>query len=92
MGIEGDFNEIIIVDPETSDHTKKDVFAEIMRKNGYKPGEILVVGDDLHSEIKAAKELNIDAVLYDKYDQFPVDESTVKISNFWELARLVGGG
>jgi putative hydrolase of the HAD superfamily len=90
MGIKDDFKEVVIVDPETTDLTKKDVFADIMRKNGYKPEEVLVVGDDLYSEIKAARELNIDAVLYDKYDQFSVDQSTVKISNFRELLPLIG--
>ncbi|MGZ3752520.1 MAG: hypothetical protein ACXVIY_11555, partial [Mucilaginibacter sp.] len=33
LGIEQDFKSIHIVDPEVSDQTKKDVFAEIMQKH-----------------------------------------------------------
>ena len=36
LGIEEDFKEIHIVDPEVKDKTKKDVF-EIMEKYRYKP-------------------------------------------------------
>src|SRR5215471_12775708 len=49
MEIGQDFKEIHIVDPLTSDKTKKDVFADIMKRHGYAKSELLVVGDDLHS-------------------------------------------
>ena len=66
MGIEADFREIHIVDPAQTKDTKKDVFYSIVERHGYRPGDMLVVGDDPHSEIKAAQELGLDAVLYDK--------------------------
>ena len=65
LNIAGDFKEIHIVDPSTSSGTKKDVFAEIMQRHRFHHTEVLVVGDDLYSEIKAAKELGMSAILYD---------------------------
>ncbi len=85
LGIGSDFEEIFIVDLSESDITKKDVFAGIMKKYGYKPKEVLVVGDDLHSEIKAAKELNMDAVLYDMED---ISLSTPNISRIQSFEDL----
>lgn len=65
LNIEDDFEEIHIVDPELSASTKKDVFAEILKRYNYKIEEVLIIGDDPHSEIKAAAELGIDTFLYD---------------------------
>ncbi|WP_230680346.1 HAD family hydrolase [Pontibacter rufus] len=89
MGIEKDFKEIHIVDPMTSAKTKKDVFADIMERNGYTPAEMLVVGDDPESEIKAARELGIDTALYDKYNLHAQTEATYRISDFKELGKLL---
>lgn len=66
LGIEKDFKEIFIVDPVNSDKTKKDIFLEIIAKNGYSPSDLIVVGDDLKSEINAAIECGIDAVWYNR--------------------------
>ncbi len=65
LGIEDDFVEIHIVDPETSKQTKRDVFADIMKRHNYTAEDILVIGDDPESEIKAAIELGIDTFLFD---------------------------
>jgi putative hydrolase of the HAD superfamily len=64
LSLQNDFEAYYIVDPAVSDHSKKDVFNDIMQDYNLKPEEILVVGDDIHSEIQAAKELGIDAVVY----------------------------
>lgn len=90
MGIEQDFKEIHIVDPATSHKTKKDVFADIIYRNAYQPAEVLVVGDDLQSEIKAAKELGIDTVLYDKFHLHDGNSSQHRITDFKELIEFVG--
>jgi putative hydrolase of the HAD superfamily len=37
MGIAQDFQEVHIGDPATSDKTKKDVFADILQRHGYRP-------------------------------------------------------
>jgi putative hydrolase of the HAD superfamily len=69
LGIEADFAEIHIVDPEISAQTKKDVFADILKRHQYKTEEVLVIGDDPESEIKAATALGIDTFLFDPDDK-----------------------
>jgi len=89
MKIRNDFKEIHIVDPSTSDQTKKDVFGEIIETYGYDKSEVLVVGDDPHSEIKAAQDLGIDAVLYNKLNLNKRITSIREINSFEELAVVV---
>jgi putative hydrolase of the HAD superfamily len=88
MGIEADFRQVIVVDPDTSDKTKKDIFADIMQQHGYQPAQVLVIGDDPESEIKAARELGLDTVLYDKENRHPNAVATFRISDFRELRAL----
>ena len=88
MKLSNVFKEIHIVDPSTTDKTKKDVFADIIHRNGYANSEVLVVGDDPASEIKAAQELKIDAVLYDKVNRYP-DTSMTRIDDFTKLTALL---
>ncbi|MDB5124806.1 MAG: dUMP phosphatase [Mucilaginibacter sp.] len=78
LGIEADFLEIHIVDPETSQQTKKDVFASIMQRHNYNTNEILVIGDDPESEIKAANELGIETFLFDPAGKHPENAATYK--------------
>ena len=65
LGIRNEFKEIHIIDRTTTAKTKKDVFAEIMFRNKLNAEQVLVIGDDIDSEIKAARELEIDAILYE---------------------------
>jgi putative hydrolase of the HAD superfamily len=83
LGLENDFKEIIIVDPDKSSETKKDVFAAIMEKYGYQPEELLVIGDDPASEIKAALALGIDTFLFDPkgiYSEEPTTHRSDKLT------------
>ncbi|TKK69384.1 HAD family hydrolase [Ilyomonas limi] len=89
MNISKDFKEIHIIDPATSATTKKDVFAAIIQRHGYHINEVLVVGDDLHSEIKAAQDLGIDAIVYDKYNLQPDGMALPKINDFTQLMRFI---
>lgn len=89
LGIENDFAEVHIVDPRTSDKTKKDIFQDILNRYGYSQADVLVVGDDLNSEIKAATELGIDTVLYDKLNFNPDITLLNKISDFSQLKDYV---
>ena len=87
LGITGDFKEIHVVNPvETS---KREVFADILRRYDYKPKEVLVVGDDPESEIAAAKALGITTVLYDKTNQFSNNEADYKIEHYSQLSTIV---
>ena len=87
LRIENDFKEIHIVD--LSNNTKKNVFADIIRRHSYQISDVIVVGDDMHSEIKAATELGIDAVLFDKLNIYPDETSLLRITDYNDLARFV---
>lgn len=87
MNIEKDFTEIHVVDITKS--SKKEVFEDIMKRYHFTPSEVLVIGDDPHSEIKAAKELGIEAVLYDKINFYPSVNSIPRIDDFAELIEFL---
>lgn len=87
LGIENDFAEIHIVDLENN--TKKNVFTDIIIRHQYAPQDVVIVGDDMHSEIAAAKELGIDAVLYDSLNLYPDETSLPRITDFKELFQFV---
>jgi putative hydrolase of the HAD superfamily len=85
LGLIDDFDSISIIDPSSSNLTKRDIFEKILIDNNYQVEEVLVIGDDLNSEIKAAKDLGIESVLYN-YKSDPtvtVDQKTIR--NFNEL-------
>ncbi|MEX6689194.1 HAD family hydrolase [Danxiaibacter flavus] len=90
MNLDRDFKEIHIIDPSSSTKTKKDVFEDIIKRHNYASPEVLVIGDDLHSEIKAALELGISAVLYDKMNVYENDIPVPRITDFAELADYLG--
>ena len=90
MGIENDFKEIHVVNPVLT--SKKEVFADILKRYNYSPDEVLVVGDDPESEIAAAKALGIDTVLYDQKNVFSPAEATYHIGHFKELKAIFING
>lgn len=85
LGIADDFKEKFIVDPETTEKTKKDIFAEILEKNRLQPNEVLVVGDDPESEIAAAKELGIETFLLDRENRYPSDAADHKSQSLEDI-------
>ncbi len=78
LGIENDFKEIYIVDPEVSPKTKLDIFKELMVKYNYPASDVLVIGDDPQSEIRAAAALGIDTFLYDPDNKYPEAKTTYR--------------
>jgi putative hydrolase of the HAD superfamily len=78
-----------VVDPDKTSQTKKDVFSDIMERHAYRPEDLLVVGDDPESEIRAAQELGIKAVLYDRNDQHPQFDEADRITSFSALHAFV---
>jgi len=90
LNIKDDFEGIFIIDPIHSDLTKKAIFRKILTDNGLKREEVLVVGDDLNSEIKAANDLGIDTILYDHESAYAGIESQKIISNFKDLHLALG--
>ncbi|TDH21292.1 HAD family hydrolase [Segetibacter sp. 3557_3] len=85
LGIEDDFTELIVVDPETQNQTKKDIFADIQQRYGYEAGEMVIVGDDPDSEIKGGNELGMITVLFDHSGKTTQSAATYTISRFDEL-------
>lgn len=87
LGIEGDFKEIFIVDPDTTNATKKDVFRNIIDQNNLHKDDLLVIGDDPESEIEAAKSLGIETFLYDPHTIYTDDDIATYKSKDFELLR-----
>ncbi len=85
LGIEKDFEAIFVIDPDQSTLTKRDLFEKILTDYNFTTQEVLVVGDDLNSEILHAKALGIDTVLYDYRTQFQESEGQKVICNHKDL-------
>ena len=89
MQLQRDFKEIHIIDSTITKKVKKDYFIEIVERNRYNKSEVMIIGDDLYSEIKAAQELAIDAVLYDKAGLYKEEKSVIRITDFAELKKYL---
>jgi len=87
LGIEKDFEGIFVIDSLKSDLTKKDIFLKILTDYNLTSEEVLVVGDDLNSEIKAGQEAGIDTVLYDYESKYSQTDHQKVIRHFGELQR-----
>ena len=89
LGIENDFNEIIIDDPFVSDKGKYGIFIELIKRYDLLPQDILVIGDNPESEIAAAKKLNIFTALIAR-NQLEIEcDSDYIINTFDELSRIL---
>ena len=89
LGVEADFMQVFVVDPDRTDQTKKDVFVQIIRDNDYAYNEVLVIGDDPQSEIKAAIELGIDTFLFDPEDKYPHVNATYRGMDYKALKDII---
>ncbi len=89
LGIERDFREIHVVDATTSRLTKKSVFADIIGRHGLSAQDSLVIGDDPENEIRAAKELGIDYVLYDRITMFPDLDDRRRITHYADIGSFL---
>lgn len=83
LGLQDDFEEIVVIDPDVTSLTKKDVFQQLLRKHHLTPEQVVVVGDDPKSEIAAARELGIEAVVYKPGGGLVENENTIR--DFREL-------
>jgi putative hydrolase of the HAD superfamily len=89
LGIEKDFKEIHVVDPEVSPKTKLDIFKELMEKYDYQPADVLIIGDDPQSEIKAALALGIDTFLYDPNNIHPTAITTFRGNDLEKVLAII---
>lgn len=89
LGIRSDFKEIFILDLQQSNQTKKDIFELILKKYEVPKEDVLIVGDDIKSEIQAGKELGIDTVLYDRLDKYTNADHPNRIEDFAQLESFL---
>ncbi|MDX8339806.1 HAD family hydrolase [Draconibacterium sp. IB214405] len=89
LGIREDFKEIVILDLQESDQTKKDIFEYLLEKYKLPKDAILIVGDDIKSEVQAGKELGIDTVIYDRLEKYSNTAYANRIENFAELEKFL---
>jgi putative hydrolase of the HAD superfamily len=89
MQIRSLFREIYIVDPMLEARTKKEIFSDILIRYSYQPDEVLVIGDDPDSEIKAAHALEIPTILYDALGRHPEWNLSKRIINYGELPLAI---
>ncbi|QIA08352.1 HAD family hydrolase [Draconibacterium halophilum] len=89
LGIRADFKEIFIIDLQQSNQTKKDIFKLILDKYKLQKQEVLIVGDDIKSEIQAGKDLGIDTVLFDQLRKYTDSNHSNRIDNFAELQKFL---
>jgi len=87
LGIGDDFKKIDIVDPDREKRTKKDAFATILKEYNFQLEDVLVVGDDVDAEIKAAHELGIDSLLFDARMTGPALEN--KVHSLAEVVHFI---
>lgn len=91
-GVRQDFKEVIVVDPEQSTETKRDVFVKLMDKYGFKPDELIAVGDDPESEIGAARDLGIKTYLFDPESRFKSKGVTWHEAHYKKLIEIISNG
>lgn len=89
LNVESDYKEVFVNDPETTEDTKKEVFQHIMEKYNLNPHEVLVIGDDPESEIKAGNDLQMPTVLYDRANEYDGSQATHHIHNYSELEAII---
>lgn len=89
LGIRHDFKEIFIIDLQQSNQTKKDIFELILGKYKLTKKEILIIGDDITSEIQAGKELGIDTVIYDRLGKYTTLNLCNRIESFAKIEKFL---
>jgi putative hydrolase of the HAD superfamily len=89
LNLKDDFKEVLVNDPEKTQDTKKEVFESLLKKYNYQPQQVLVIGDDPDSEIKAARDLGIPTVLYDVNDEYSTATASHHIKNYSELKAVL---
>jgi len=87
LGISNDFDKIYIVDPQTTNLVKKDFFIRILEEEKLQTQEVVVIGDDLNSEIKAGNELGLKTILYDFRKKYSYIENQIIITDYKELQK-----
>ncbi|MGB4771876.1 MAG: HAD family hydrolase [Chitinophagaceae bacterium] len=83
------FQETHIVDPMQDARTKKDVFSDILTRYAFQPHEVMVIGDDPDSEIKAAHALGIPTILFDALGRYSEWNLSKRIESYGALPLAI---
>lgn len=89
LNVAGDFKQIYVVDPDSTEKTKRHMFTQILEKYNYSADEVLIIGDDPESEIKEAKAVGIKTVLYDPEKKYIDAEADYRITNHRDVGELI---
>ena len=89
MKIEQDYKEVLVVDPDTSDEIKRDLFEEIISKYRHATSDVFIIGDDPDSEVLAAQELGAHPILFDVDDRHEARQGVTKVNGFKELLAIL---
>jgi putative hydrolase of the HAD superfamily len=89
LGITNDFEEIFIVDPDFTSESKKQVIERIIAKKQLNKEEIVVIGDDLDSEIRGARELGLKTFLMDVANRYPDEPEESKGKKLSEIVKIL---
>lgn len=90
LGIENAFEEIIIDEIDTLNRVhKKGIFIEALKTNKISPKDIIVIGDNPNSELKAGYELGVTTVQVARYGQRKSDYANFYVNNFQALTDIV---
>ncbi|MTI30301.1 HAD family hydrolase [Xanthovirga aplysinae] len=88
LNLVGDYKEIFIDDPINQKGGKVQIFNAIREKYGYLREELLIIGDNPESEIKAGKELGMHTLLIDRNKKY-LDRDENTIINFSEIVEFL---
>ena len=93
LGIAPMFREIIIDAVDEDDRLGKDgVFADLLTRYCLDRDDVLVVGDNVESEIAAARRLGIESVQTLRPGVIPASDVRHRVANLGELCALLKGG
>lgn len=90
LGIAPLFREVVVdaVD-EPGRAGKEGIFVDLMARHDLGPDEVLVVGDNVESELAAARRLGITGVQTLRRGVLPAAELELRVANLHELRRLL---
>lgn len=91
IGVRNLFSEVIVdaLDVPHERIGKKAIFGNLLSKYDWRKEEVLVVGDNPHSELRAAKELGIASVQTLRPTVVKWDEADYHIESLCELQKLL---
>lgn len=88
LGIRGDFTSVHIDDRNLQPGGKKRIFEALAREHQIASNQILVIGDNVLSEIKAARELSMPWLLLDR--EAPMDATQQRVQSLTEVQQFIG--